>query len=310
VQGGQDIFKLDLRPAAPNSSLPSKTLQSAFAAAELGGNDVAAADAPPAKKPRRAAAQAARGVISSAAAVLRGSADDDGERGERALPSQPVAFGRGGAFAPRPGTWGHAQMLARMNGTTAAYPPTSTDQHVQMLLLQAAQQQAQQYHQQQLARQLEQGDGDHDGLEVKAESDLEAAEALLQQQQQQPQDLLQQQDVDKEGQAAADQEEEQLEQEQQPWQPQQLPWQLQQIPGFQPQPLPEGLQRKPAAVRGRRPSGPRAVVVDASAPAFRGGAAKRVIQPKSCFKGLAWDQRERAWRVRVSYNGKQRHIGR
>jgi hypothetical protein len=46
------------------------------------------------------------------------------------------------------------------------------------------------------------------------------------------------------------------------------------------------------------------------------GAAARTATPapchpgKSAFKGLAWDKQEEAWRVRISYNGKQHHIGR
>jgi hypothetical protein len=226
-----------------------------------------AQDLPAAKKPRRAAAQAARNVISSAALVLRGVediADSDSDCG----PLHPSV--RGGAFAPRPGTWGHAQIMASLGKAGAAYTPGS-DQHVQMILQQAAQQQAQQYHQ---ARQ-QQGPG----------------QAADDEDDQQPQ----------EG------EDQQPEQPQQPWQPQELPWQLQQA-AWQPQALPDGLKRKNSNMRGR--AGPRPAIVDASAPAFRGGAAKRQVQPKSRFKGLAWDHRERAWRVRVSFNGKQRHIGR
>jgi hypothetical protein len=50
--------------------------------------------------------------------------------------------------------------------------------------------------------------------------------------------------------------------------------------------------------------------VDEASPAFRGGALKRTTPPKSEFKGLAWDRQEQCWRVRISYQGKQRHVGR
>ncbi|GBF99096.1 hypothetical protein Rsub_11905 [Raphidocelis subcapitata] len=50
--------------------------------------------------------------------------------------------------------------------------------------------------------------------------------------------------------------------------------------------------------------------VDETAPAFRGGALKRSTPPKSLYKGLAWDRQEQCWRVRISFNGKQRHVGR
>jgi hypothetical protein len=45
-------------------------------------------------------------------------------------------------------------------------------------------------------------------------------------------------------------------------------------------------------------------------PSFRGGANSRADRPKSDFKGLAWDQQENAWRVRISTHGKQVHVGR
>jgi len=32
--------------------------------------------------------------------------------------------------------------------------------------------------------------------------------------------------------------------------------------------------------------------------------------PTSRFKGLAWDKKDCSWRVRVSLNGKQHHLGR
>jgi hypothetical protein len=54
----------------------------------------------------------------------------------------------------------------------------------------------------------------------------------------------------------------------------------------------------------------RVPVVDADAPAFRGGTAHRRLLPKSKYKGLAWDHGTSSWRVRVSYEGKQRHVGR
>jgi hypothetical protein len=32
--------------------------------------------------------------------------------------------------------------------------------------------------------------------------------------------------------------------------------------------------------------------------------------PKSKFRGLAWDKQEKQWRVRISFEGKQRNLGR
>jgi hypothetical protein len=58
------------------------------------------------------------------------------------------------------------------------------------------------------------------------------------------------------------------------------------------------------------PARAREAPVDEAAPAFRGGALKRSTPPKSLYKGLAWDRQEQCWRVRISFNGKQRHVGR
>lgn len=255
---------------------------------KLLGRDTHTAPAPAAAVPlhrtKRAAAQAARAVIRSVAADLRGS---DNASLQHQLQMQQGADGdlHLSGVHRFSGDWQPSQRLRRESDPEAAQHPlpldaAASDQLRMQLLLQQVSLQLQQPEGEAAPEQRQHGEQGEEQHEPEEGQQSEEVVEMLQADLSPPN-----------GAQCCD--------------PQQLQLPLP-LPAQPPQ-----QQEARKQQRKRQPSiRPPRTVTDTSAPAFRGGAGKRLVLPKSQYKGLAWDKVERSWRVRVSYNGRQRHIGR